>query len=72
MVSEKEQIAERLRQARGTKSNRWVARQVKAHRETVIRWMRGDCSPQLYTLQRLAVALGVRWEWLVTGEGAER
>lgn len=65
--SPQQQIAARLREARGERSNRWVARQLKAHRETVIRWMRGDCMPHLYTLQRLARVLGVDEIWLITG-----
>jgi transcriptional regulator with XRE-family HTH domain len=36
---------------------------------TVTRWFTGDSSPQPRTIEAIANAIGVRKEWLLTGEG---
>ena len=66
-------IGARLRIARQLRelSNRKLAGQLEhIDRPTLARIQRGDRTPTLATVQRLAAALRVRWEWLATGEGA--
>jgi len=58
-------FATRLREAKGLRSNRWIARTTGIARESVIRLLRGDIEcPRLSTTRTLAKALGVSWQWL--------
>ena len=71
MVNNTKKLGVRLKTAR--KAHRFtqldIAKRLGVRGPNVSRWEKGDVAPGAKHLPRLAKALGVRVEWLLTGEG---
>lgn len=74
MMDTQKKIGDRLKLAR--KSRRLTQKELAARLvikyQSIGRWEKGDVTPGAKHLPRLAKALGVRVEWLLTGEGEMR
>jgi transcriptional regulator with XRE-family HTH domain len=68
----KAEIGQRLRELRGNESQADFARRLKADKNTIGNYERGDRSPDLDFLIRLKEVTGVSLDWLATGEGEAR